>query len=304
MTKAEGILSQSIRLSNSLGESVLILPKMGGTIQELNLNLNGDLQNVIVADEEDKLLTNPLFRGRLLIPFNDRIPDGKYTFLGSSYCLPINCEEDGSSIHGLLYNKELEVLSQTPSEAILQYVFQNECEGYPFHLKVRLNYKMETTGFTLHFEFENLGKTAAPLAVGWHPYFSLGEKVDTHQLSLNGTSFVEVDDSLLPTGKLPSVLGQDFDFTRVKTIGSQELDLAITASADGITKLSLDQKKIEIIQDVSFFPYVQMYIPTDRQSIAIEPVSGATDSFNKAELGRKDLKSGEVLTTWFAVRGS
>jgi aldose 1-epimerase len=304
MSSALAILSQSIRLSNALGESVVILPKMGGTIQELNLRLSGALRNVIVADEEDHLIANPLFRGRLLIPFNDRIPGGKYSFLGNSYSLPINCEDDGSSIHGLLYDKDLEVVSYTSSSAILQYVFENECSGYPFHLKVLLEYKMEATGFSLHFEFQNLGNITTPLAVGWHPYFSLGGCIDDHKLDLKGKAFVEVDESLLPTGNLPSVSGQEFDFTEAKLIGSQELDLAISAADDGITRLILDGEKIEIIQDVSFFPYVQMYIPVDRKSIAIEPVSGATNSFNKAELGRKDLKPAEILTTWFGVRGS
>jgi aldose 1-epimerase len=304
MSSALAIISQSIRLSNALGESVVILPKMGGTIQELNLKVNGALQNVIVADKEENLIENPLFRGRLLIPFNDRIPGGKYSFLGTSYSLPINCEDDGSSIHGLLYDKDLEVVSCNSSSAILQYVFQNECSGFPFHLKVLLKYKMEATGFMLHFEFQNLGNITTPLAVGWHPYFSLGGCIDDHKLDLNGKAFVEVDESLLPTGNLPSVSGQEFDFTKAKAIGSQELDLAITAPDDGITRLILDGKKIEIIQDVSFFPYVQMYIPIDRKSIAIEPVSGATNSFNNAKLGRKDLKPAEILTTWFAVRGS
>ena len=42
------------------------------------------------ADSDEEILLNPLFRGRLLFPFNDRIPNGKYYFDGREYSFPIN----------------------------------------------------------------------------------------------------------------------------------------------------------------------------------------------------------------------
>jgi len=98
---------QRIVLHNSLtNECVEIIPDLGGTVYKIALNRNGILHDVLASDGEELLRENPLYRGRILFPFHDCIPYGIYQFRGKYFELIINCAEDGSAIHGLLYDKD------------------------------------------------------------------------------------------------------------------------------------------------------------------------------------------------------
>ena len=69
-------------------ESLVLCPSLGGTI--VSLTLGSDQHQIMRNDLDAELLKNPLFRGRFLFPFNDRIPDGIYTFHDKTYQLPKN----------------------------------------------------------------------------------------------------------------------------------------------------------------------------------------------------------------------
>ena len=55
---------------------------------------------------------------------------------------------------------------------------------------------------------------------------------------------------------------------------------------------SFKKIELEILPEKSY-PYLQIYIPPHRNSIAIENLSGAPDGFNN-EMGVTTLESGEI----------
>lgn len=289
----------------STGETAFILPSLGGTVY--SLRLGSQCLEVLDCDPIDEIASNPKFRGRLLFPFNDRIPDARYHFQGQNFQLPVNCPDDGSAIHGLIYNRTMDVLreEQGPDFAclVLATAFgANEFAGYPFAVTFEVEYLLQASSLTLKFRISNDGESEAPVALGWHPYFKLGdESIDQHSLKISTKSYVEVDESLLPTGSTPSVVGSAFDFNQERLIGAQELDLALMHSGLAVAELGLGNQKLVLSQDPEFFPYFQLYIPESRKSIALEPVSGATDSFNRPDLGLRVLPSGADVRTWCKV---
>ena len=97
----------------------------------------------------------------------------------------------------------------------------------------------------------------------------------------------------MPTGRTPFVSGTEFDFRTSTLINSKELDLAISRSENGMTVLSCGVSKL-LLRQSEEFPYVQFYIPEERDSVAIEPITAATDTFNRPALGRIDLAPGGV----------
>lgn len=270
------------------GNSVLILTGFGGTVQSLKL----DSVEMLRGDEEAEFLTNPKFRGRLLFPFNDRIPDAKYQFAGKTHSLPINCKEDSSAIHGLIYDRVMKIENKTENTLKLSVVVENE-KGYPFSLSLNVMYTIGSKGLNLSFEVKNFGSETAPFALGWHPYFKHFGSCNDWRIQLEGKTYVDVDNDLLPTGRTPFVSGTEFDFRTSTLVDSKELDLAISRSENGMTVLSHGVSKLYIKQSEEF-PYVQFYIPEERDSVAIEPITAATDAFNRPALGRIDLAPGRV----------
>ena len=71
------------------------------------------------------------------------------------------------------------------------------------------------------------------------------------------------------------------------------MDIAFTASSEGKVFLENKTDKLEIFFDTDLFPFVQLFIPPGRKSIAIEPITAATNAFNIDGLGKIELKPGE-----------
>ncbi|MBB6480719.1 aldose 1-epimerase [Spirochaeta isovalerica] len=297
-----------VRLDNDKGSFVDIIPQLGAMIYRLALKTGkGEVKDILRYDSPGELESNPMYRGRVLFPFNDRIPGGKYCFNNSVFFLPINEVSDNSSIHGLVYDKffdEIHCLIQS-DYAELTYSFSisdEDWSGYPFSINLNVTYRLSEKGFETAYHIKNTGIQRLPVALGWHPYFKLGDKVDDWILTCGGGKYVAVDEQLIPTGEIKSVSGTSLDFTVPAAINDSELDIAFSNSVDGTISLSNGMEQLILEFDTSLFPFVQLYIPPERDSIAIEPITGATNSFNIENLGRLVLAPGETKSGRVVLR--
>jgi len=287
-----------VRLENDRGAFVDVVPQLGAMVHRIGLISSGEVvRELLRSDLPEELENNPKYRGRLLFPFNDRIPQGKYTYEGVSYQLPVNAKSDGSSIHGLVYNRGFKEESCCLEEGLAKISFSYQIEegewaSYPFSAAVVVTYGLSDKGFTAEYRISNKGKKKMPVALGWHPYFRLDGLVDNWTLHCEGGQYVEVDETLNPTGRIPDVSGTPFDFTSPRKIEGEELDIALTNPPSGMTFLSGNGEEISLYFDPDFFPYVQLYTPPARDSLAIEPITAATNAFNIDQLGRLDLEPG------------
>ena len=122
--------------------------------------------------------TNPTWKGRQLLPYANRIGGATYTFNGTKYKLPVNDVAGlNNSLHGLLWNKELDVIdteaTQTSASVLLGYSFNGSESGYPFSLTVKIRYTLSSDGFfaTVDATNEDVDGWPLPFFNGWHPYF-------------------------------------------------------------------------------------------------------------------------------------
>jgi aldose 1-epimerase len=287
------------RIGNEKGVFFDIIPHLGAMVYQICLLDNqGDPESILQQDTEEELLSNPLFRGRILFPFNDRIPSGRYTFEGKEYQLPLNNAEDGSAIHGLVYNKPFteQGCAFYPDRGEISFSFfiqKEDWECYPFSVELTVRYIISESEFSVHYTIENHGYEMAPVALGWHPYFTFKKPVDSLSLLAGNGEYVAVDRDLNPTGEILSARGCENDFSESALIGNQDLDLAYVKREKGESLLSDGNHQLKLYFDPLFFPYVQLFIPPGRQSIALEPITSATNAFNIPRLGRIDLPGGE-----------
>lgn len=259
-------------------ESLVFSPSLGGTI--VSLTLGSSLHQILESDSKHELQENPLFRGRLLFPFNDRIPDGKYSFQGNNYQLPINCSEDSSSIHGFLYDKEITILEQEEKSATLFWrIERNKLPGYPFDMSLKTDIKLHNGGVTLSFTIKNEGDIPAPYALGWHSYYKTDSSSTLHA---EYPYYFETDEYFLPIGDRLISSGSQFDFTEGASFSKKLLDHTFKAPANGISILKNKNYSVKIEQ--KNFAYTQLFIPPDKRSIAIEPISSKPNSFNTEEV--------------------
>jgi aldose 1-epimerase len=308
--------THSIRLEEKhTGASLEVIPSLGGTVHSLSLvPAPGEkARPILFGDTPGELLENPWFRGRILFPFNDRIPAGKYVFMGREYHLPANERHTGDALHGFLYRTPLSVSNEhrdNKSAALTLTGQLKEEEGYPFNPKITMTYTLQPSLFRIDFILSNSTDRRLPWTLGWHPYFFFPGRRDSRgikgncgkwTLALPAERYVEVDPNLLPTGDMPEVSGTSLDFREGREVRDQEIDLAFE-NGKGQTRLYNEDLEILLEQDTAYFPFTQVFTHPDRKSVALEPVTAATNAFNKQELGLGVLGPGEEVRTWIQVR--
>lgn len=262
-------------------------------------------KNVVAAfaspnDARENLING--FRSAKLSPYACRLHRGQYDFLGKSY----TCRKHqlgGHAIHGLMYDVDYHVeafdFNEEKAWVVLQADYQRDDEGFPFDYQLRIKYTLENNGLEIETQVLNTGNSALPLVDGWHPYFTLGGRVDDWFLHINARQQLEFNEDLLPTGKVLD----DTRFVQAKSLQNIDLDNSFVLENHDVAAcvLSSQNHQLSIFPNQSY-PYLQVYIPPERTSIALENLSGAPDAFNNG-LGLLILESGEnhVFTTRYVL---
>jgi aldose 1-epimerase len=240
---------------------------------------------------EDEMATSA--RGQQLIPWPNRLRDGRYIWEGDQHQAPLSEPDKGNAIHGFLRFANWTCLSQTTSRVELGHVLHPR-PGYPFSLAVRLSYRLGPEGLTVTTIARNVGTRALPYACGQHPYLAAPTGlVDPCTLQAPGATYLPTDDRGIPTGSEP-VQGSRYDFRAGRELGDLELDLAFTdleRDEDGRAWVQLrapDGQGAAIWLDESY-PYVELFtgdsLPDSqrrRRGLGVEPMTAPPNAFQSA----------------------
>lgn len=248
----------------------------------------------------------------MLIPFPGRIKDGQYVFSDEPYQLECNDKDGPNAIHGFVRSLLWIVTEQTES-SVRFTVDLSPQPGYPFSLSAEIAYSLGDDGLECGYRVCNTGSQAAPLAVGFHPYFSIGDGlIDSLLLELPFTGALEFID-LIPTGRVLPIQDTEFDFRIPRIIGSTRFNTCFVnpvRGEDGRTTIKLSHtngNRITVWTDRSM-SYAVLYsgdpLPEShrRRSLAIEPMTSASDGFNHPEWGLLSRAPGEAAAGAWGVQ--
>ena len=241
----------------------------------------------------------PFFKSAKLSPYACRVKDAKYTFGEKEYQLKKYLTQH-DAIHGVLFNAVFTISAHGANDdacwVCLEYVYSNSDEGYPFRYKCSVEYKLAAgNALSIKTTVTNLDNKLMPVVDGWHPYFTLGSTIDHCQLEFQSKEVLQFDDHLVPTGKLFPYQ----EFGSLRDVGTMSFDTCFTvnfAECQPMCVFRSPEKKVQVeFYPSSDYPYLQIYTPAHRRSIAIENLSAAPDAFNNG-MGLKVLKPGEAAT--------
>lgn len=239
------------------------------------------------------------FKSAKLSPFACRVNNSKYKFGENDYLLS-KFALRGTAIHGLIYNALFEITEQvsddTKASVKLATIYENSMEGYPFKYKAEVEYILsEGNSLTIKTTVTNVDQKLLPIVDGWHPYFTLGDPINDYQIEFQSKQMLEFNEDLIPTGNLIPFE----EFGSIKNLGTRELDNCFTlnfAECQPMCVIRNPKTKVQIeFYPDETYPYLQIYTPEHRKSIAIENLSGAPDAFNNG-MGLRVLQPAESAT--------
>lgn len=227
-----------------------------------------------------------------LVPYSNRIRDGRFDFEGRSYQLALNFPPEGHSIHGHGWQRRWRAESQQQTSVALVFDFPAAGGDDPWPVAYRAEQRFELSETTLAIEIAvtNKGERNMPVSLGLHPYFV--RTPDCRLVAKTGQMW-ESDATMMPTrlvappaGKAPS---QGVRPSKV-SLDSCYADFAGRAEIEwpewnaGLT-----------VQSDDSLGFLVVYTPPGENFFCVEPVSAMTDAVNQGrqDSGLRSLGPGE-----------
>lgn len=213
---------EKVTLTNDNGMTVSFL-NYGGIITEiLAPDKHGNLENVVLAYQDyNQYISNPGFLGALIGRVAGRIPNASIELNGKTYNLEAN--EGKHTLHGgahgfnqMLWNNETFELNNAVC-ARLSYTSPDGEGGFPGNVEAEVTYTLNNDN---QFIINYITRTSqmTPLTLTNHAYFNLSgnarNPIHEHEVTLDSSQFVELDEDLIPTGRILDVQGTVFDFRK------------------------------------------------------------------------------------------
>ncbi len=227
-------------------------------------------------------------RGQLLMPWPNRVQDGRYAFAGRRHQLPLTEPEQDNAIHGLVRWAAWSAAEHEPDRVVMHHDLRPQ-PGYPFSLALAVEYSLSADGLRVTTTARNVGPDPCPFGAGAHPYLTVGTAlVDDALLRAPGRTVLRTDARGIPTGSEP-VEGTEYDFRRLRPIGPIRLDHCFTdleRDEDGLARVELrhprDDTGLTLWMDHSH-THLMLFtgdpLPQiDRRSLAVEPMTCPPDA--------------------------
>jgi aldose 1-epimerase len=248
--------------------------------------------------------------GAALIPWPNRLADGRYSFDGADYQLALTEPAKANAIHGLMRWRSWRVADRAPDRVVMTAALR-PMQGYPFALDLRVAYELDDEGLRVTTTATNVGAAVCPYGTGHHPYLSPGpgRLVDECTFQLLADTRVDTDDERqLPTGRVP-VAGSPYDFRSPRGIGALTIDYAFTdlaRDAKGRAWMHLtgpDGGVVGLWVDGSY-RYLEVFTGDTlapgrrRRGLGAEPMTCPPNAFASGEQVQRIEPGSSISTTW------
>jgi len=253
---------------------------------QLDVDLRGGGLRRLVVDGWDVLDGYPPDtipggrRGGVLLPWPNRLRNGRWKWNGEELQLEISSPEKPVAIHGLVSWQPWTVLDRSEGVLTVGTIIEPR-PGYPFRLAAAIDYALSADRLDVTVRVANAGDAAAPFGLGMHPYLSVGARedgdLDEAELTLPARTLMVVGPDGLPTGAT-----EEFDGA-VGRIGDRSFDDPLTdlvRDDDGWARVRLrgPAGQLELAVDGNW-PWLQVYsgdtlpVGDRRRSLAVEPMT-------------------------------
>lgn len=268
---------------------LVFLPEAGGAVASFTVAGRAVLR-AAMSDTDDALMTASF----PLVPFCNRIPDGRFLFEGREVVLPPNLAGHPHPLHGQGWRAAWTVERADGGEAVLSY--EHAPDAWPWAYRAEQRFILGARGFRAELTVVNKSQTAMPAGLGFHPYFPR-RPGETLTAANDGVWLIDTD--VLPTIHHP---------------GPWEADWAAGAPVEGHGLIDhcytgWDQRAVlrapgqpdTVLTASPECRWLHVYVPPGEGFLCVEPCASRPNPFGEGDTGMVVLQPGERRSIWMEI---
>lgn len=296
------------------GSQATIAPELGFNCYSFQVSVQGELIEALDIDPDFLAgKSRPTRSGiPILFPFPNRIREGKFTWDGKDYVLPVS-DTFGNAIHGFCADRPWKVVNQGSDFVTGQFQLSLEAPDrlslWPADFRLQVEYRLHRNRLRASYTISNKGPGRLPWGLGTHAYFKapLGSQGRWEQCTAEvpASEQWELIDCL-PTGKIVPV-STSKDLRGGVSLAGLQLDDVYTGLSYAGPQFDcqvIDERSgIQLTQTCpAIFREVVAFTPPNRSCICLEPYTCVTDAINLQaqgiDAGLRVLSPGSEFHTW------
>ncbi len=282
--------------------SAAVLPRMGANLVSFQV----DGREFIHFDPDRVLANGADMTGAFqMFPTPCRLAGSRYVFQGREIVQRKQGEE--VFIHGLVRDEVFATERRDGELVSALDITENHpvYEGFPFAGRLTTVHRIVPGGLEIHFSFENLGDSPAPVGYGLHPFWRIpGQRRDVLvQIPADYTMQLA---ELIPTGRLMRVEGTGYDWREPRSLQGVEIDAVFYPKRPGDTAgiTFADEGLRLVLQASENMKHMICYAPAGQPFVCLENLTCSPNAPNLAgegyveESGLAVVAPGETWSGW------
>ena len=238
-----------------------------------------------------------------LVPFSNRIGDGRFRFEGVDYALRPNASISPHPLHGIGWLRTWSVTSATRGSVVLSLT--HACRGpedseWPWTFAATQTITLDEAGLHMTLSLTNHDSRAMPAGIGMHPFFPKSPKME---LQCAAAGVWLNDDRMLP--RALTNVPPEWNFTEQKPVAELTVDNCFAGWTRSALLTWPERHWALRLEASEAFGHLILFTSPGRDSIAIEPVSHVNNAVNLApardDTGLAILAPGATLSGSFSL---
>jgi aldose 1-epimerase len=226
-----------------------------------------------------------------LVPYSNRIAQGRFVFEGRAVTLPPNMGDHPHSIHGTGWRGEWVVDNADETHATLS--FEETAGGWPWAFRAWQTFSLDAEGFSVTLGVRNNASDRMPVGLGLHPYFPRDQQTRLH--ALFGGEWQHENDLPVRWDRR----AEPVDWWQGRPVSSRLVDTAYTGRRGDLSiEWPGHRFRLDIRPD-DLFAHTVVYVPPGEDYFCVEPVSHMPNAINRPEpasvTGLRVMEPGETL---------
>jgi aldose 1-epimerase len=243
-------------------------PALGGSVSALRQG-GVDIFRPTLPGADHPLLTAHF----PMVPYANRIADGRFACDSEHYALPRNVECQDHPLHGVGWLAPWTVEAAGDRDVTLGHRHDGDTH-WPWTYAATQVFTLDDDGLRITLAVTNRDARAMPVSLGFHPYFT---KAAVSAVSFAADGLWLADAGLLPTERVAAdCLG---DWSSGATPDPATLIDNSYTGWSGEAILARPEGDLRLVGEGT--PFLHVYMPPDRDFFCAEPVTAIPDALNR-----------------------